>query len=188
MTGKNDPCEGQVCPWWLIPTFDNPLRRLIHDPEKILEGLVQAGQCAADIGCGMGYFSIPLARLVGEQGRVYAADVQDEMLAGVKRRAIRAGVAERISLQKVGQGRLELPEKVDFALTFWMVHETPDQKEFFRQVHDVLKPGGRLLLVEPIIHVGPAAFERTLEAATEAGFMSVKPAAVRISRARLLER
>ncbi len=57
--------SGNVCPWWLCPTFDNPLRRLIHNPDRILAGLVRPGEIALDLGCGMGYFSIPLARLVG---------------------------------------------------------------------------------------------------------------------------
>jgi len=73
-----------VCPWWLLPTFDNPLRRLIQNPQRILEGLVQVGQRAADLGCGMGYFSLPMARLAGETGRVYAVDLQPEMLAGLE--------------------------------------------------------------------------------------------------------
>jgi ubiquinone/menaquinone biosynthesis C-methylase UbiE len=187
MTRKIESLEGQVCPWWLIGTFDNPLRRLIHDPQRILEGLVLAGQQAADIGCGMGYFTIPLARLVGSEGKVYAIDVQDGMLAGVKRRASRAGLLERISLQRVSAGWMGLPEQVDFALAFWMVHETPDITAFLRQVHVLLKPGGKLLMVEPIMHVGKAAFECTLESARAGGFKPVGQLSVRFSRAMLLE-
>ena len=59
-----------VCPNWLIGAFDNPLRRLIQNPDRIVSGRVGPGQTAADIGCGIGYFTIPLARLVGSQGKV----------------------------------------------------------------------------------------------------------------------
>jgi hypothetical protein len=52
VTLNNSPC-----PWWLCFTFDNPVRRLLHNPEQILGGLIQPGQTVADIGCGMGYFS-----------------------------------------------------------------------------------------------------------------------------------
>jgi len=187
MTKKTLLSGEGVCPWWLIPTFDNPLRRLVQDPQRILAGLVQPGQIAADIGCGMGYFTIPLAQMVGEQGRVYAVDLQAEMLAGLRRRAAKAGVLERIVLHKTPPDRLELPQQVDFALTFWMVHETPDAGVFLSQVYTLLKPGGKLLLVEPVFHVGQAAFGRTIQAAQTTGFKLLPAVQVNLSRAVLLE-
>ncbi len=98
-TGQPDSVANHshcVCPWWLCATFDNPLRRLIHNPERILCELVRSGDTALDLGCGMGVFSIPLARLVGPSGKVICVDLQEQMLAGVRRRAERAGVAQRI--------------------------------------------------------------------------------------------
>ena len=187
MTKKTLLSGEGVCPWWLISTFDNPLRRLFQNPERILEGLLLPGQTAADIGCGMGYFTIPLARLAGPQGRVFAVDLQAEMLAGLKRRATRAGLLERITLCQTQPGSLTLPQQVDFALTFWMVHETPDPQVFLGQVHGLLKPGGKLLLVEPVIHVGQAAFDRTIQAAENAGFTRLHPVEVKLSRAALLK-
>ena len=47
-----------VCPWWFAYTFDNPLRRLVHNPEKMLQKFIKEGDTVVDIGCGMGYFSI----------------------------------------------------------------------------------------------------------------------------------
>jgi len=186
MTGKSLWSGEGVCPWWLLPTFDNPLRRLVQNPERILGGLVQPGQVAADIGCGMGYFTLPLARMLGEQGRVYAVDLQAEMLAGLKRRAVKAGLLERITLHLTPADRLELPEQVEFALTFWMVHETIDPQVFLSQVRALLKPDGRLLLVEPVIHVGQAAYDRTIRAAQAVGFTLLGPLPVNLSRAALL--
>ncbi len=55
----------RVCPWWICYTFDNPLRRLIHDPERLLEPYVKPGMTVVDIGCGMGYFTLG----AGEAGR-----------------------------------------------------------------------------------------------------------------------
>ena len=57
--------QKHICPWWLCFTFDNPLRRLIHSPETILSKYVRSGDTVLDVGPGMGYFSIPLAGLVG---------------------------------------------------------------------------------------------------------------------------
>jgi hypothetical protein len=67
-----------------------------------------------------------------------------------------------------------------------MVHETPDAQAFLGQVHGLLKPGGKLLLVEPVIHVGKAAYERTVRSAQAAGFSLLKPVPVNMSRAALL--
>jgi ubiquinone/menaquinone biosynthesis C-methylase UbiE len=175
--------SGNVCPWWLCPTFDNPLRRLIQNPDRILAGLVQSGETALDLGCGMGYFSIPLARLVGSQGKVICVDLQEQMLTRVRRRAERAGVADRVRLHRAGTDSLGLTEKADFALAFWMLHEVPDQAAFLAEVRAWLQPGARLLIVEPRIHVGSVAFERSAEAARNGGWEIVASPPVALSRA-----
>ena len=186
MLRKISQLNNQVCPWWLMPSFDNPLRRLIHDPEKILTGLVLEGQTVLDIGCGMGYFTIPMARMVGPKGQVVAVDLQARMLEGVRRRALRAEVAERVHLHQ-GDIRSANPTvAADFALMFWMTHEVPDHESFLRQVRALLKPGGSLLLVEPLVHVSAAAFQRTVETAQVVGLEVRAAPQVRFSRAALL--
>jgi ubiquinone/menaquinone biosynthesis C-methylase UbiE len=188
MQKKWSRLNSQVCPWWLAPTFDNPLRRLIHHPEKILDSLVRPGQVAADIGCGMGYFTIPLARMVGTDGLVLAIDLQEKMLAQVKRRAARAGMLPRIRFHRATPDRMGLAEPVDFALAFWMVHEVPQQAEFLRQVSNILKPQACLLLVEPVVHVTGAAFHRTVETACLLGLKVKERPEIHISRAVLFEK
>jgi SAM-dependent methyltransferase len=84
--------NNRVCPWWLCYSFDNPLRRLVHDPERILNPHVNPGMTAVDIGCGMGCFTLGLAKLVGPGGKVIAVDLQEEMLAALGRRARKAGL------------------------------------------------------------------------------------------------
>jgi ubiquinone/menaquinone biosynthesis C-methylase UbiE len=165
--------DGRACPWWLAPSFDNPLRRLVHNPETILADLVQEGQTVADIGCGMGYFTLPLARRVGPHGRVIAIDLQEKMFRSVRKRLVKAGLLERVALQQVQPTHLGLSEPLDFALAFWMVHEFPDQYAFLSEVRGSLKSGAGLLVVEPMIHVSAPAFQRTIEVAEAVG---LKPA------------
>jgi ubiquinone/menaquinone biosynthesis C-methylase UbiE len=160
MNDENYPQSDKVSPWWLAPTFDNPLRRLVHNPDAILAGLVRQGQTAFDLGCGMGYFTIPLARLVGDQGRVIAIDLQEKMLARVKRRAERAGVLDRIELHRAQPTQLGITSSGDFALAFWMVHEVPDQFAFLHEVHHMLKLGASFLIAEPMITSQPWHFRR----------------------------
>jgi len=186
---KWERINGVVCPWWLIGLFDNPLRRIIQNPERIFSGLVKPGGTVADIGCGMGYFTVPLARLVGPEGRVLAIDLQEKMLAGVRRRAARAGVGGRVQSCQATPAGLGVAGPVDFVLTFWMVHEVPDQERFLQEVRTLLRPGGGTwLLAEPPIHVTQAMFDRTVAVARSVGFTPLSRPRIGFSRAVLFAR
>jgi 2-polyprenyl-3-methyl-5-hydroxy-6-metoxy-1,4-benzoquinol methylase len=126
---------GHVCPWWGGYFLDNPLRRLIHDPEKIVGPYVKPGMTVMDVGCGMGFFSIGMARMVGDQGRVIAIDLQEKMLGVLRRRAEKAGVGDRIKTHKCQQDHLDVDAHADFTLAFMMVHEVPDQRRLLGEIH-----------------------------------------------------
>jgi ubiquinone/menaquinone biosynthesis C-methylase UbiE len=125
-----------------------------QNPERILDKLITPSQTVADLGCGMGYFTIPMARLASEDGRVIAVNLQAQMLAGVDRRACRAGLQDRIWLHQCKADSLDLHEQADFVLAFWMVHEVPDKARFLGEAASLLKPGARFLLVEPKLSAG----------------------------------
>lgn len=175
-----------VCPWWLCFTFDNPLRRLLHNPEAILSPYVQPGNNVIDVGAGMGYFSIPLARLVGLSGHVTAVDIQPQMLSVLSKRAKRSGVAERITTYLATPDSLGNHAAADFILAFWMVHEVPDQEKLLRQIHALLKPNGLFLFVEPVVHVPRHYFLQTLQTAKSVGFSITGYPHIRISHSALL--
>ena len=178
--------NNRVCPWWFCYSFDNPLRRLFHDPERLLGPYVKSGMNVADIGCGMGYFTLGLARLAGPEGKVIAVDLQERMLAALESRARRAGLAERIVLHRCRPDSLGVDGPADFVLAFWMAHEVPDKPRFFREIFTLLKAEGRLLLVEPKIHVARRSFERTLTVCREMGLQLLEEPAISLSRAALL--
>jgi ubiquinone/menaquinone biosynthesis C-methylase UbiE len=175
-----------VCPWWLCYTFDNPLRKLIHNPEKILSPYVKTGQRVIDIGPGMGYFSIPLARIVGPSGYVTVIDIQEKMLSALDRRAKKYGVSEIITTYLSNPDSLGSHPPVDFVLAFWMAHEVPDQNRFLSEIRGLLKPNGLFLLVEPKLHVPPKYFLQTLELAKDAGFLVKENPKIRMSLSALL--
>lgn len=175
-----------VCPWWLAYSFDNPLRRRLHPADRLFAGLVGPGQTAVDVGCGMGHFTLGLARLVGPEGRVVAVDLQPKMLDRVRRRAERAGLLSRIRLHQAGRSSLELRLEADFVVASWMVHEVPDQPAFLREVAGLMRPGARFFLAEPRGHVKPAEFERTVRLAAEAGLVEERRPSVAMSRAVVL--
>ncbi len=178
----------RICPWWLGLTIDNPLRRLINDPDTILPPYVKSGMSTADIGCGRGMFSLAMAKIVGDSGCVYSVDLQQEMLSALRRRAEKAGLSGRIRLIHADPDNTGVPGPVDFVLAFWMVHEVKDKRKFFEQIAAVLKPGGRFLIVEPKMHVSSRQFEDTLELAQNAGYAVLDRPSIRISRAAVLQK
>jgi FkbM family methyltransferase len=179
--------SSRVCPWWNSPFLDNPIRRLIHNPEKILGSLIEPGQTVLDIGCGPGTFTIPMARMVGENGKVIAVDLQEEMLQIMQNKAAKEGLESRIVAHKSKPNGIGLSDKVDFALAFYMVHEVPNTEAFLREIASLLNPKGKLLIVEPKIHVSASSFENTLKAAQFAKLKIVSEPKILFSRSVLFE-
>ena len=176
----------RVCPWRHAYLFDNPLRRLIHDPKKILEPFVSKGMTVLDIGCGMGFFSIGMAKLIGKEGRVISVDLQQEMLDVLKKRAAKAGVIDQIQTHRSMPNDLGVTTPVDFVLAFWMVHEVPDRVKFLRQVKSLLNVNGHFLVAEPKMHVPEKDFHETIELAKAEGWHYTRDIHIRLSRASIL--
>ncbi len=175
-----------VCPWWACYLFDNPVRKLFHDPYKMLSPYVKQGFTVIDIGPGMGYFTIPLLRLVGKDGRVIAVDIQEKMLAVLRRRAIKAGVDANLITHLSKPNDFGLKKKADFIVAFWMLHEVTDKIRFLKHVKKLMKRFARVLIVEPRLHVTKTAFDRTIQLAEESGLKIRAYPAISLSRAILL--
>jgi ubiquinone/menaquinone biosynthesis C-methylase UbiE len=163
----------RVCPWWLGYLLANPVRKLFYNPESILKPYVREGMTVLEVGSGMGFFTLPLARLVGESGHVVCVDLQEKMIKGVEKRAVKAGLIQRIELRvctPTSLGIDDLTEKVNFALVFAVVHEVPDAGKFLSEVQRSLSKDGLLLFSEPTGHVSREAFQDTLATAQRLGF------------------
>ena len=140
-------------------------------------------------GCGMGYFSLPMARLVGPDGRVICVDVQPRMIEGLRRRARRTGLLDRIEARVCTSGDLGLSPwsgRIDLAVAIHTIHEVGDEGAFLGQVAAALRPGGTLLILEPRGHVGREAFEATLDTAAGVGLYEKDRPAVRRKLAAVL--
>jgi ubiquinone/menaquinone biosynthesis C-methylase UbiE len=178
--------ESHVCPWWLAYTFDNPFRRLLHNHKTIFKPHLQKGMTAVDLGCGMGYFSIGMARMVGDAGKVISVDIQQKMLDILQKRALTTGIGHRIHTHCATPDDIGLTHysgMIDLALTFWMVHETPHIENFVAEIYSLLKPGGKYFLAEPNGHVSSVLFQRITTAAVRAGFHVLNHPRIALSRA-----
>lgn len=190
MLEKDQPSYKQqiLCPWWFCFSFDNIFRRLVQNPEKILEPYIKSGWTLLDVGPGMGYFTIPLARLVGYTGKIIAVDLQRQMLNGIQRRALRARVQDRIVLHQSAPESIGVKEPIDFCLCFWMLHEVSDRARFLGEIFALLKPGGLLLLVEPKIHVSLSSFKISVDISNKVGFTEIHKPSIFLSYAALLKK
>lgn len=162
-----------VCPVWVGYLLASPVRKLFLNPKKILGPYVNEGMKVLDIGCAMGFFSLPLTGMVGSGGKVICVDVQAKMIASLKKRAKRAGVSDKIEARVCPADSLcigDLKEKIDFAVASAVVHEVPDAARFFLETYQAIKSGGRLLVAEPKGRVSQEDFEATVSKAVQAGF------------------
>ena len=181
----------RVCPWWIGYLLASPVRRIFNKPAKVFGGNVRPGMTVLEPGPGMGFFTLDLARLVGDSGRVIAVDIQRRMLDQLRRRAARAGLLDRVETRLAlpdSLGLTDLTGVVDFTLAFAVVHELPSAASFFREVACASKPGARLLFVEPKGHVTAFLFAEELAAACDAGFKSLNAPGAGRTHTALLER
>lgn len=174
-----------VCPRWLCFTFDNRIRRLLQDPDRIMSSFIRSGDIVLDVGPGIGFFTIAMARLVGNGGQVIAVDIQEKMLRAFLLRAQKAGMSNCIRTVLAGEDHLNVTVGVDFILAFWMAHEVPNQERFFAQLHTISKEGGRFLMAEPKLHVAKMQFEKSVSLAQKSGFKLLDRPAISLSHAAL---
>jgi ubiquinone/menaquinone biosynthesis C-methylase UbiE len=173
----------RVCPVECAGTLDFGLRKLLQSPKKILKPHVKEGMTVLDVGCGPGFFTVEMARLVGKTGRVIAADLQEGMLARLKAKIRNADWADRIIFHKCRADGIGLSEKCDFVLVFYMLHEVPQQSNFFKEIRAFLKPDGKVLIVEPKWHVSRNDFLESISLMKQAGFSVLAEPKIRFSRA-----
>jgi ubiquinone/menaquinone biosynthesis C-methylase UbiE len=175
--------QNQVCPVELAGLLDNSLRKLVQNPQKILKPYIKEGMTVLDVGCGVGFFSIEIAKMLNGFGKVIAADVQEGMLNVIRGKIARTPLEQRIELHQSNFESIGVVEKVDFALAFYMVHEVKNQKKFIEELASIVKPNGIILFIEPKLHVSKKAFEATVDMIKETGFTVADNPKVFFSRA-----
>lgn len=129
--------------------LDSPKRREVLPAKKILDVAgIRQSDIVADIGCGIGFFTFPLSEAVGDEGIVYALDIEKEMLDDVE-----AGMLER-NIKNVRpivtqEYKLILEDKsVDTAFLCTVMHEVKMRQKFLKEVNRILCPDGRIIIVE----------------------------------------
>jgi ubiquinone/menaquinone biosynthesis C-methylase UbiE len=162
-----------VCPVEKSGSLDNRIRRWLQNPQKILGPYIREGMEVLEIGCGPGFFTLDMGRMIGKSGRVVAVDLQEGMLQKVKEKIRLSGEELNIELHKCESDRIGVSGEFDFVFLFYVVHELLDQESFFGELSSLIKKDGRILIVEPPFHVSKQAFDEMLDIAGKVGFVVV---------------
>jgi ubiquinone/menaquinone biosynthesis C-methylase UbiE len=137
--------------WFL----DSDLRRAMQPPDKLIERSgIKSGMTVIDLGCGNGAYTNFAARAVGEQGHVYAVDIQTAMLRGLERKLARPENQDirNVELKKANAYDLPFADgAIDLVYMVTVLQEIPDRERALREVRRVLKPDGILAVSEIVI-------------------------------------
>jgi ubiquinone/menaquinone biosynthesis C-methylase UbiE len=182
----NNERTNRTCPVEIARILDNPVRRFIHNPQRLLRPYIDKGMTVLDLGCGPGFFSIEIAKMLADSGKVIAADLQEGMLEIISKKIKGKELEQRIELHKCEDTKIGIAENVDFVLAFYMIHEVPSQDRLFEELKSILKPDGKIYICEPKFHVSKKSFEAMIDKIKIMGFEIMDSPKVFISRTVLL--
>jgi len=172
---------------WVL---DNFLRKVVQNPRfilnTVLRGCFKKGITILDVGCGNGFFTFALADLVGPEGKIIAVDAQQEMLDELKKKLQNNDLSKRIELRRYDSNKINIQKQVDFIFAFYMMHEVVNQKEFLQELREILKPDGKMLIVELIGRVSQSEFKKIFENCEKAGFKVTGRPTIFLNRTLLL--
>jgi ubiquinone/menaquinone biosynthesis C-methylase UbiE len=146
ITGRKiAPVMGMGGADWL----ERPERAWEENPDQALDLLnLRKGQTVADVGAGVGYLTLRIARRVGPTGKVYGVDVQKEMLERLKKNAAKAKLTNVETIQGTETDPMLPAGKVDLILMVDVYHELSQPQAMLQNIKKALSPDGRLALVE----------------------------------------
>jgi len=185
---NNSQNTNMICPAEAAGMLDNSFRKLFHNPQKILKPYIKAGMTVLDVGCGPGFFSIEIAKMLNGSGKVISADIQEKMLGKVRKKIKSTSLEQTIELHKSDLENIGVVEKVDFVLAFWMVHEVRNQEKFLEELISILKPNGLIFIIEPKIHVTKTEFGKIVDKIKASGLSIVESPKVFFSRTIVLSK
>ncbi len=175
----------KTCPVWVGYLLILPVRKLYQNPYKILSNYLSPGMQVIDYGCGMGFFSLPMAKMVSPNGKVICIDIQEKMIEKLKHRLRRKRVNHiietRVASAENKWGLDGLKNKIDFILLFAVLHEVYNKKALFTELYKILKKTGKILFVEPKHHVPYQEFKETLNIAESVGFICKESPKIKMS-------
>ena len=132
-----------------IKALETPNRGEWQRPDKVIDALgIKTGQAIADLGAGSGYFTLPLSQAVGDEGTVYAIDIERGMTEYINKRASQAGIKNIKTVLAKSDDPLLSPLTVDMVFICNTYHHIEGRIEYMKRLSKTFKEGGRLVIID----------------------------------------
>ena len=170
-----DPIESKALRWLFLrrpPAILDPIRRLFEPPQRLIGPYVKNGQVVVDLGCGWGYFTFPMADLVGPEGKVYAVDLGKKCIQAIQKKADKGGYHNiKAYASSASDVSFIKDRSVDFVFAYGLLCSMPYHRQSaVSEIKRILKSTGQAYLSlgspPPLGFVDQAEWEKILE-----GFM-----------------
>lgn len=162
-------------PAFMGPFLNSNLRRALQPPSKIIERSgIKEGMIVLDLGCGSGAFTTFVARGVGDNGRVYALDIQEDMLKQLEEKLSRPENKDIKNIELINGSAHELPfedSSLDLVYMVSVLQEISNRQKALQEVRRVLRPGGILAISEVLPDIDYFFKSTTIKIGREAGFI-----------------
>ena len=135
-----------------------------------------------DLGCGTGYFTLEIAKLLEKKGKVIAIDVQKGMLEILKQKLQKSELHNLIQIHNCQESTLGLTEKVDFILAFYSFHEIKYIDNIIFEIKKILKPETKVLISEQKFHVSRYRFNTIIQKMENNGLVICEHPKIFLSR------
>lgn len=162
--------------------LDSRLRRILQNPKRILRKYIRQGMTVLDLGCGTGFFTLEIARLLRGEGKVIAVDVQEGMLDILRQKLKNSELKQQIQILNNPAQSLGFSDKIDFILAFYTFHEMKYIDHIIPELCKITKPETKILIAEQKLHVSKAMFESIVNKMINHGFVIYKRPRIFLSR------
>lgn len=167
--------------------LDCRFRLWFHNPRKLLKKFIRPSMTVLDLGCGTGYFTLEAARLLNNNGKVIAADVQQGMLDILKQKLKNSELGGVIEIHQCQEDRLDLSEKFDFILAFYAFHEMKYIDNVISDLTKIVKPETKVFIAEQKIHVPKTIFNTIIDKLKNKGFEICERPSICFSRTAIMK-
>lgn len=162
--------------------LESRLRLMLQNPGRILKRYIHPGMTVLDLGCGTGYFTLEIAKLLKKKGKVIAADVQKGMLDILIHKLENSELKNQIQINNNQENSLNLTEKVDFILAFYAFHEMKYLDSIINELQKIVTSESRIFISEQKFHVSKYRFNTIVKKMEGIGFEICKRPRIFLSR------